>query len=172
MANHGWITSKKKMNKEVISQLINDLNNRLFKNNLSIELQNDLWLVSYFSEESPYTFATRNCWLEKPTKFVMEHSGGSVFAWWIDSVILNEVAVKFNGTICEDGTDSKTQGTPNKFDSFEDFFNSFYSHMRPEFRMYQMQTEQHCIPKYFHFQKLIDSSTVEFEVVDRKKRRI
>lgn len=172
MANYGWVISRKKMTIESISQIMDELNKRCFKNNLVINTKsNSHWSIEYKS------YAHRLCWLDSPHKFVVSHGGGTSFEWWINQSVLNEVAVKFNGTIHDDGCEEKIKGVSNKFDSFEIFLNEFYSKQRKDLKPILFQNDLPFIPEEFHFQELKEISTVVFqppswvkEIQDRIKR--
>lgn len=159
MANHGWTKTRKPMKPEQITAMLDELNASLFKGNLQIEYHMSTpespgwgphtWLLSYQSEGREW--ATRVCWLETGRHFEMRHGGGSQFAWWIDATILNEVAVRFNGTIGDEGISDKWKGEPNKFNNFTDYLNLSWDHVKdPNLKSQLLQWEREFIPKEFH----------------------
>ncbi len=111
MANHCYVKTKKKMTPELISGVLNNLNVNIFKNNLQIEYaigdKNSwgphLWFVDYQSPIDNIKYAERVMWLKTSCHFELRHGGGGEFAWWMDHVITNQLALKFNGTITDDG---------------------------------------------------------------------
>ena len=161
MANHGWVKSKKVIPPELVSEILDELNKKLFKGNLQIEYSistpespgygEHTWVLRYVSEEKEW--ASRVCWLDTPKKFEMRHGGGSKFAWWIDTAILNEVAVRTNGTIYDDGDDEKSKGVPNKFDTFKSYLDlDSYQFVKPEVASCLLNFEKQHTPKEFHDQ--------------------
>lgn len=152
MANNGWVTSRKKITAEKISSILNDLNARLFKHNLLIEIHKGTpespgwglytWMLSYVSDQE---YASRVCWLETNRKFVMSHGGGSDFAWWIDTAILNEVALQVKGIIRDEADDRKQAPIANQYDNLQKYleqtkspclrFKEYAKTIPPEFRV-------------------------------------
>ena len=157
MANHGWTKTRKLMKPEQITALIEDLNKRLFKGNLKVEYHKSTksepgwgphtWLLSY--ETGGLEWARRVCWLETGRHFEMRHGGGGHFAWWIDSAILNEIAVKFNGTIGDDGISDKWKGVPDKYNELSVYLDLVTAHCKPENKKLILQYEQELIPPEF-----------------------
>ena len=134
MANHGWVKTKKNISPQVISDILSDLNNRLFKGNLVVEYfkstkddcnygDEHTWVVKYVSDSTEWI--SRACWLVGKRKFELRHGGGSKLAWWIDTAILNEVAVKYGALVCDDGVEDKVKGVPNKYDTFKSYLSCF-----------------------------------------------
>lgn len=125
MANHGYVNTKLKLTPEAVSEVIEELNQRLFKGNLKVEYiistKDDpswgkyTWMLSYESERQ--VWAERICWFDRSNRFEMRHGGGSNFAWWVDSAILNEIAVKFNGKVRDDGHEGVIHSEAGKYDN-------------------------------------------------------
>ena len=95
MANHGYVTTRKTIKPEVVTDLLNRLNQERFKGILKIEYTNQedidkenhhVWDIN-----CEPTMDHRVCWLASPHKFEMRHGGGGDFIWWIDSVILSQL---------------------------------------------------------------------------------
>lgn len=161
MANHGWVKSKKVIPPELISAILDDMNKNLFKGNLKIEYListpespnygEHTWVLRYVSDGQEW--ASRVCWLETPKKFEMRHGGGTKFAWWIDTAILNEVAVKTNGIIGDDGIEEKIKGEPNKYDAFKNYLYLDSSQINnPKVVSFLLNFEKSHTPKEFHDQ--------------------
>lgn len=120
MANHGFVKTKRFMNFDRVQNLLEDLNLRLFNNKLQIE--------SFFQKEKPNIgwnvkyedYGSLSFWLNSFRFFEIRHSSNG-FMWWIDSVILNEIAVCFNGIISDEGVSEKWYGTRNKHNDFWKF---------------------------------------------------
>lgn len=124
MANHGWVKTRKVMKPEQISEIIEKLNKDKFKNLLTVDLHKSTpqepgwgeftWLIDFYKE-------SRVCWLNNSRHFEMRHGGGSSLIWWVDSCILNEVALVFNGTIGDEGISDKWKGRENYCPDFKSY---------------------------------------------------
>lgn len=158
MANHGWVKTRRQIKPEQITAILNDLNESLFKGNLQIEYHISTpenpswgphtWLLTYLSEGQEWM--TRVCWLETKHHFEMRHGGGSRFAWWIDTAILNEVAVRFNGTIGDDGHGDQWKGVANKFNSFSEYMELSWDHVKDaKLKKEIIKLECEFVPKEF-----------------------
>ena len=163
MANHGWVDTVREMTPAGLMEIFNELNQRLFKGNLTIEYTekeddawgDHVWLLKYHSGGT--LWATRVCWLDEntPKHFEMVHSGGSQFAFWLDAAILNEVAVKFGGLIGDDGGEENWEGVPGKYDDYPAYLRRCWGHNQhvealvanelffgpPEFKPEEVQNE-------------------------------
>ena len=159
MANHGYVKTKKPVLVASISQLLLDLNIKLFRGVLEIAYSevdatggpNDkhTWLLLYRTRNIDWV--RRVCWLQSPTQFEMRHGGGSKLAWWMDTAILNEVAVQFNGTIGDDGIEDKWQGVPGKYNEFSDYLDLGMSHVKDRgVRAEILRMEMLMIPEEWH----------------------
>jgi hypothetical protein len=119
MANHGYVKTRKAMKPEAITAMLADLNITHFKGNLKVEYCKGeesswgphIWELAYFSDKE---YAHRICWLNNNHSFEMRHGGGTHFAWWLDSVVTNEVAACYNGMISDDGIVGKWKGEVGK----------------------------------------------------------
>lgn len=159
MANHGYVTFKKPVLAASISQLLWDLNIKLFRDVLEITYSEatagdvaygpHTWLLVYRTRNIDWV--RRVCWLESSTQFTMRHGGGSRLAWWMDTAILNEVAVQFNGTISDDGIDDKWAGEPGKYNEFSDYVNLTMQHCKdPALRAEILKLEMEMVPAEWH----------------------
>lgn len=154
MANHGSVKTRKPMKPEQITALIEELNKSLFKEGLQIEYHQNvesnrphIWVLNYiYGEEN---WASRTCWLNTSRHFEMRHGGGGLFAWWIDQVIQNEIAVRFNGVMTDEGTSAKQKGVPGKFHKLSDFMESMFSHANPTMKKQFLEWEYEMVPPKF-----------------------
>lgn len=137
MANHGFCKTRKVMKPEDITVMFADMNARLFKGNLQVEYHigdehswgPHVWVLEYISPEDQQKYASRVCWLNTRRSFEIRHGGGGDFDWWLDSAVLNEVAVRYNGTISDEGISDKWNGEPNKYDTFKSYVYRRYEHV-------------------------------------------
>jgi hypothetical protein len=141
MANHGYVTTRKKMTPEAITGLLNRLNQERFKGILVIEYSHHegddgaygrhLWEITFnhtVPEQSVCYGNHRVCWLNTSRKFEIRHGGGGNFIWWIDHIITNEIAVAFNGSISDDGVGGRWNGEEGKFPSYRNYIEHMWRH--------------------------------------------
>ena len=156
MANHGQVKTCKAMPAGEISRLIAELNTTLFRSVLEITYSESdgtdgaygphTWLLVYRTLDIDWV--RRVCWLESPTHFEMRHGGGSRLAWWMDTAILNEVAVRFDGTITDDGCEGQCQGVPVKYNKFSDYMDLSVQHVTdPALRAEILKLEMTLVPE-------------------------
>lgn len=156
MSNHGYVKTKKPMTYIAVSKLFDSMNKDYFHNKLVIDHTRGgwgkhSWLVKYISDGKEY--ASRVMWLNNRNSFEMRHGGGSDFAWWIDSAILNEVACSFQGSVTDDGVGGRIPKKAGKYKDFWEFKEKMHSHGKEDIvRKYFMQLEQKegFIPPEFH----------------------
>lgn len=151
MANYGYVCSPKRMHAERIHEIIVGLNESHFKNTLTIDRTTPLeWHITCTINDVLYAY--RSCWLGSIKRFTMRHGGGGHFAWWVDAVILNAVALEYSGTIRDDGHDGRHKGKENCYPELEDYVRAVHAHSKrtPEDleRLIQ-QTIEDCAPELF-----------------------
>lgn len=126
MANNGHVKTRKAMTVETVTQLLNKLNERSFKNCFQIEYcegdENSygphMWFITY----EPW--GSRVFWLNDDKSFEVRHSGATDFIWWADSLILAVVADQFDGRIFDDGVSGSWPGEPDKIDTYPKYLKS------------------------------------------------
>ena len=137
MANHANVYTARKMTPEKITELIEGLNHRIFKDLLIVRyekgdvnegsLGNHMWFITVKGGEHEYKgqtnhrFGQRVCWLNRSRHFEMRHGGGGNFIWWVDSAIMNEIALRFKGRWIDDSGCDDEYGTEGKYDVFKDY---------------------------------------------------
>ncbi len=137
MANHGYVKTKKQMSAKRIHEIISQLNDNVFQNLLDIVAENldvaaarrnrPTWHIRI--RNSP--FLIRQCWLKTSRWFEIRHGAGGQFAWWVDAVITNDVAVAYDGLISDDGVGNKWAGKPGAFRTFRSYSEMFYGSNLP-----------------------------------------
>jgi len=161
MANHGYVKTRKMMSVEKINQLLDELNQANFKGNLKIEYHKGdehswgphVWMLEYPCEDKKSNWGTRVCWLNTARSFEMRHGGGGDFIWWIDSLILDTLAVKFNGRISDDGVSGSWPGEPEKLQTYEDYIERRFDHCKnPEMRKLCIDMALELTPPEFRFE--------------------
>jgi hypothetical protein len=118
MSNHGYVTTKKHMTTDDINELFEDLNNTIFKGSLVVEQAGDCWEIK---TNHKHSWGSRQCWLKSKRKFEIRHNASDEFIGWMDVVITNELACKFNGSISDDGVCQKWKGEHGKYPTFKDW---------------------------------------------------
>jgi hypothetical protein len=129
MANHAWVKTRKKIDPEQITELINRLIKDKFKNTLTVEYSEDGFADHVWTIKCPQINESRICWLEGEKHFEMRHGGGGNFIWWVDHSIINEVALQFGGKISDEGTDKKIAPKENLYPTFKDYLDVVWRHL-------------------------------------------
>lgn len=165
MANHGYVKTKKPMSADKICNLLNDLNKTYFKNNLKFEyhIGNEqsygphVWHLKYESQGQEW--GSRICWLNTKRSFEIRHGGGTNFIWWIDNVVCNAVALRFDGDISDDGCEGKWSPVDNYMPTYADYVKKYVIHSHPENRaMTASYYLEFCPPEFqVNQQELVDS---------------
>ncbi|RTK97766.1 MAG: hypothetical protein EKK64_00755 [Neisseriaceae bacterium] len=138
MANHAWVKTRKVMKPEQISDIIENLNKTKFKNLLKVDYHlatleepgwgEHTWLVSLGKMQ-------KVCWLETSRHFEISHGGGGgSLLWWLDISITNDVALRFNGNISDDGVSGKWKGKENYFPTLKSYLEDKLSFLPTEDR--------------------------------------
>ncbi len=129
MANYGYVKTTETLTPIKITAALKRLNKR-FKGNLRWKYEHadephawgeHVWMLEYRSPVDDRVYAERVCWLDNERRFVMQHGGGSDFAWWIDSAILNEIALNHRGVIGDDGCAGWERGDASAYHSLFDY---------------------------------------------------
>lgn len=159
MANHAHVEAASPIDPQLIADVIARLNAELFKGLLSVEYHRatkdepgwgeHTWLLSM--EFDGIAWVSRVCWLDD-NHFQMRHGGGSNFAWWVDRVITNEVAVETGGDYWDDATCEKEKGVPGIFRTFEAYLKESYSYKtNDEIRRFCVSDSLEFTPPQFKF---------------------
>lgn len=128
MANHCFVTTKKPMKSDQIQALVEELNSKFLHNNLQIERDDSFWRVKYVSGGEIYGY--RSFWLKTSRTFEMRHCPGGDFMWWIGWLLVNEIAVQFDGSITDEGVDGKWKGVKGKYNDFRKFLDRMKSNVK------------------------------------------
>lgn len=133
MANHCKVEAKKRMTSKNVTEVLKSLNEKYFLNNLNILYFDErgnksaygphVWMIKYISSIDHQDYDGRIMWLNNSKSFEIRHGGGSNFIWWIDNVITNEIAIKFDGLIIDDGDGIPKKGDIDKYSTFEKYIN-------------------------------------------------
>jgi len=117
MANHDDVKTKKSMTSRDISAVFEELNKSHFKEQLLFKYSNHednkrawgphVWEIIYNGEDCCQGFWSRGktfriCWLNSSRHWEIRHGGGGDFSWWVAAVVINEIAVRFDGIISDE----------------------------------------------------------------------
>lgn len=130
MANHGWVKTRKTMDREKILSMFEEMGSSIFKGGMIAEYNDQEQVFVVRLAYGGNLWARKICWLETSRHFEIRHRSGSAFEWWIDTAILNEVAVRFNGTIGDDGVSDKWKGEAGKYNKFSDYLKLHLGHIK------------------------------------------
>jgi len=68
-----------------------------------------------------------SAYLESPHEIHIAHSAGDLL-WWIDFVITNDLALKYDGEISDDAVGETWKGEPGKYPTFSNVLDLMYDH--------------------------------------------
>lgn len=120
MANYAFVTTRRKMDPDRITEIIQDFNIKKLHRNLTIDRTENFWQLTY--EELPSFSGYRTCTLVSPRRFQMRHNCGSPFMMWVDSFICNEVALEYDGTLSDEGISDRWKGRKGHYSSFKKYY--------------------------------------------------
>ena len=151
MSNHGYVKNRKpkpEFTKDSVQKVLEEIIKSKLNDSFKLEYFNgrgdksmwgkDVWAISWINGYG--TEEVIECWLKSNRTFEMHHGHGSHFAWWIDTTILNEIAVAHDAIISDDGCEEKEKGIHNKYPKYVDYikmmsryggvetFNCYYKH--------------------------------------------
>lgn len=158
MANHGFVKTRKKLTVENISQLLDELNKTHFKSGFKIEYHKGdehswgphVWMLKYPSKDHDGDWGTRVCWLNTSRSFEMRHGGGGDFIWWADTLILDTIAVRFDGKVNDEGCEGKWPGTPDKISTFAKYMQRRWDHVKnPDTKKFLLESTLELTPPEF-----------------------
>lgn len=149
MSNAHGVSTRKKLTPELIDDVLNKLNVRVFKGLLSIVRTGKTygdWKIDLTTNGRDWMYY--ECWLNSPNQFQSQYRG--TFSMWIDSVIANEISVLFNGNIWDSGVKDKWKGKPGQHDSLPKFLELLNCHIQNEdHKKLSLQLELINIPVEF-----------------------
>lgn len=117
MANHGFITTKRQLTVEKLKAALDEINKRRFRGLLELPKDGDSGFVITVKD-----LVERPIWVASRRKIEIRHGGGGGdFAWWIDAVVLNDLALAFDGVISDEGVGDKWRGVENKYPRYREF---------------------------------------------------
>ncbi len=128
MANYGYVKAKRRIDPYEFVRAIHEVNSRRFAGLLKIEPMTEEkhgWCASFSVRVKPgeggvWFPVGRQLWLRGKT-IVMPHGCPNDLDDWVDSVLLNELAWKFDGKIEDDGCEGGWVPKPGRYKTLADF---------------------------------------------------
>jgi len=129
MANHGFVTVRTRLTPERVDKDIKEIVKRRLHDVLKVEgpdLFDDKktygWLLSVKGADD-WQFSI---WLSSPRKLEFRHPRGD-WLWWAQVLVMTEeLAVKYNGIVSDEGVSEKWKGDPAKYPTFESWLDARY----------------------------------------------
>jgi len=107
MANHAFVKLPKPMKNAGLLKMLKTINDKRFGGKLSIEKYSNGMTI----EELPV-------WMASPKKVEIRHQLGGDVGWWIDIVVINDIALMTGGEISDEGVkEKKWKGVEGKYPS-------------------------------------------------------
>ncbi len=132
MSNKCELRPRRKMSREKIDAIFEELNKTTFKGILRIEYHkttkdepgwgDHTWNVSFV--ENGRNYGNRIFYLNGQREFHGVHGGGADFCYWITFVVMHTVGKAFNGMPMEDFDGKRNRANPDKYPTFEAYQNA------------------------------------------------
>lgn len=111
MANHGFVTTRKRLKADDVEKKVIEYLGKKFKNTLRVErwCERDNggmvagWTVDHLSDDPYFGF---QFYLTKSTMLEFRHPTNR-YMWWVQSLLVDEMARWCNGLISDEGCDGK-----------------------------------------------------------------
>lgn len=123
MANHGFVTTKKWLTGDRVEKDIKEIIEERFKNKVPIVRTEDSFEIGF---EYPWSFG---CWVENCHKVEFRNPMPD-WCWWVMAVIQNDLAIKYNGLISDEGVNGYWKGVQNKYPTFRLWVKARHAHMK------------------------------------------
>lgn len=134
MGNYSIVRTRDQVTPDALNNLLISINKQFFEDRINITRNNDSWLLEYKSHDNTILWMDRTYWIE-PHEITIDHGGsGGDFGFWIDKKILNECALYFDGSICDEGFSTQSNGIVGRFDTLKDYLHHITKHNSPKIR--------------------------------------
>lgn len=128
MANHGFLSFRKKLDLPGLRDLCQEICNDHLPNfvaDLYPENSPPIVIVHHKDKDSDEDWEhTLGIWFRSPKKIEVRHNPGD-FYWWLNHVIWDNLAIKLNGRISDEGVEGTWAGE-FKYPTFVKFLKSMY----------------------------------------------
>ena len=115
MSNHGYVTSKRWFKADQIEEDLKEIVSRRF-GFIPIKRDDNGFAIGF---GYPYEV---EMWVENVHKLEFRNPMPQ-WCWWIQTVIQNELAIKYNGIISDEGVSEKWKGKANKYPTYDDWLD-------------------------------------------------
>jgi len=151
MANHCFVTTRKRFKHEAVTADLQEINERRFNGALLIE--------PYEATESNYgngwmigvvgchDWLNINCWLTTSRKFELRHGPGGDIRWWFEFCIQNDLALKYDGWISDGGVEGRWKGKENYLLTFADHLERMYPYHHAGNKMFLIHENLKHLPQ-------------------------
>ena len=129
MANHGYIALEKPITTKMLHDALVEISKERFDGLIKIEAIEDAPDGWGHGTNFIHVFKTAGhpIWLRKPNILEIRHDVATQIGWWIESVFINDLAVKFRGVITDDGHGDEMRGEPGKDPTLEERVRRLFS---------------------------------------------
>jgi len=149
MANHGFVKCKKKVTFEALGKALVEINQDRFDNYLDISEGHESWIVTC---PNYWGRGDMPIWLKTSRTIETRHQHGGDLWWWVDSVITNELALKFNGRIADEGVSDTWDAKEEYYPTYQSWCEMMINHIEdPEHRAICFKNHNLGVPKQFQF---------------------
>lgn len=127
MANHGFISSKRKLDKDKVFLDLQEINNRRFGGKLEIKIEDSEWFIHYPTEHHE---DTKGFWLWLKTSRKLEHRHAVMWAYYLEIVFAHELATKYNGNLSDEGIGETWKPDVTKYPNYKAWIDRSLSHIK------------------------------------------
>lgn len=119
MANHGFVTTKKRLTTDILEALVRKVNQDRFagamivsRNDRNVVVENGLFL-----------------WLASTRKIEIRDQVRGDYGRWIENVVTNDIAIELDGTISSEGIGDKWKGRTGLYPTLRSYINAMRDEM-------------------------------------------
>jgi hypothetical protein len=123
MGNHGFVTTKKWLTGDRLEKDLKEIIEERFQNKVPYTREDDYFEIGF---NYPWKFG---CWIENCHKVEFRNPNAD-WCWWAMAVIQNELALRYNGLISDEGVGEKWKGVANKYPTFRNYIEARLAHMK------------------------------------------
>lgn len=131
MANHGFVTTRRKVTGDLLFKLLQEISQERFRGDVKIIRDSKDWMSVETIPDN--VLGARQFWVETPHQIEHRHGPGGMFCWWIETCFANDLALKLNGTISDEGVEDRWKGEKNKYPSYRNYLEKSLAHKRSGF---------------------------------------
>lgn len=135
MANHAEVKTRRKLDAEILLRLLNEINEEHFGGKIIIKDEDECYIIEVNE------FLVRSIWVNDKKNVELRHGGGTDLLWWVDFVLMNELAVKLNGVHYDDGIGKIGKGEHGKYPTFRSYMDAISAHADGWIREYRIYRE-------------------------------